>query len=337
MSSIQSVLPVLVLVDTSSDGAVGRLIFSPGKPRSAVVLFDNAPPEIHDFGRAQLRGNRMQGYSVVLNEKTLATKPGGKPLAFRDRAACAAYRPGQDELAMVFASEGDKPDCTVWRINPANGASLPSVYFDNPSSVVYSSDGELLAVGGESGVVTVFRLQANGVAAELRTVNVGSAVRSMVFEELEHQLFVATDCNMLVSVFYEVEDDVPVRHGVVNDERSIDNMSLSALAYHPGSNLLASGGIGKEVWVSNQAKGGGRQIALRQATRILGLQFAEKEDCLVVTGDHGVELVSFSIDSEHLPVFEPRTVTFTSIVNLAGCHHYGELLFIGTLMTLPQD
>jgi len=128
-----------------------------------------------------------------------------------------------------------------------------------------------------------------------------------------------------------------VQRGIINDECSITNRSLETLAYHPNSNLLAAGGIGKEVWVSNPARQSGRSIALRQATRILGLQFAEKEDCLVVIGDHGVELVSFSIDSEHLPVFEQRTVTFTSIVNLMGCHHYGELLFIGTLLSFPLD
>ncbi|MCC6981208.1 MAG: hypothetical protein IT343_22995 [Candidatus Melainabacteria bacterium] len=337
MSSIHTVLPVLVLVDTNGKGSAGKIVFSPGKPRSAVVLFEDAPPEVHDFGNAELTGSKMQGYSVLLGPHTLATKPGGKPLSFRGRAACAAFRPGKDELALVFAAEDDSPDCTVWRINPVNGADLPSVYFDNPSSIVYSSDGELFAVGGQNGDVTVFRLMENGEAKEVRTVGVGGAVRSMVFEELENQLYVATDRNMLVSVFYEVEDDLPVQRGIINDECSITNRSLKTLAYHPNSNLLAAGGIGKEVWVSNPARQSGRSIALRQATRILGLQFAEKEDCLVVIGDHGVELVSFSIDSEHLPVFEQRTVTFTSIVNLMGCHHYGELLFIGTLLSFPLD
>lgn len=338
MSSIQSVLPVLVLVDSNSTGAGGKIVFSAGRPRSAVVLFDDAPPEIHDFTKAELGGNRMQGYSVILQEKTRATRPDRKVLAFRDKAACAAYRPGKDELAMVFSADGEKPDSTVWRINPMNGTSLPSVYFDNPSAVVYSSDGELLAVGGANGIVTVFRLAASGEAVEIRTIDVGGAVRSMVFEELEHQLYVATSCNMLVSVFYEVEDDAAKRRGVIDDEgEQITNMSLNALAYSPSGNLLAVGGVGNEVWVFNPLKDKGGMIRIRACTRIVAVQFSAAADTLVAVGDQGVELISYSLDSEHLPVFERNTVTFRSIVNLMGCHHYGEFLFIGTLLCLPAD
>lgn len=337
MSSIKSLLPVRVLVDTGGSGTNGRMIFSPGKAKTAVVLYEDAPPEIHDFGKAELLGNRMQGHMCVLDETTKVTRRGGQPLGFRDPAGCAAYRPGKDELAIVFRTPGEEAhDSNVWRLNPSTGQSLPSIYFDNPSALAYSSDGELMAVGGASGMVTVFRLEPNGDAVELRTVPVAGGVRNLVFEELNHQLYVANENNMLVSFYYYVEDDVPVRRGVdVEGEDRIDNMCLKALAYSSGSNLLATAGIGKEVWVSNPLKEQGRMIKLRKATRINALQFDEKSDTLVVLADSGVELVKFALDSEHLPVFEQRTTTFSSIINLVGCHHYGDFLFIGSLLSEP--
>jgi WD40 repeat protein len=301
-----------------------------------VLLFEDAPPELHDFGKAELKGDKENGYVVELDPSTLVTKADGKPLAFRDPAGFVAYRPGKDELAIVFRSlDEETHDSTVWRINPNNGSPLPSVYFDNPTAVAYSSDGELLAVGGSDGTVTVFRVDQSGQACEVRTVSVAAAVKALVFEDLSRQLYVANENNMLVSFFYEVEDDMPVQRGVeVEDGTTVHNMCLSALAYSESANLVATAGIGNEIWVSNPLTGRGRVIRVRKATRILDLQFDDLSDSLTVFTDVGVELVAFALDAEHLPVFEARTVKFSALMKMVGCHHYSDFLFIASLLVV---
>lgn len=335
MSSIHSVLPVQVLIDIAHGGTSARMVFSPDKPKTAVLLFEDRPLQVHDFSKTPLEGDRHSGYVVVLSPDTLVTNGLGKPLTFRDPASCVAYRPGVDELAIVFRTPDEEShDSTVWRINPSNGSPLPSVYFDNPTAVAYSSDGELLAVGSSDGIVTVFRLEQSGRAVEVRTVNVAGGVRSLVFEDLNRQLYVANENNMLVSFFFEAEDDMPVQRGVhVEDGTTINNMCLSALAYSAGSNLLATGGIGNEVWVSNPLTACGRVIKLRGANRIHSLQFDERSDSLTVFADSGVELVAYALDAEHLPVFEERTCKFSPRMEMVGCHHYGDFLFIASLMS----
>ncbi len=334
MSLIHSVLPVQVLIDPAHGGASARMVFSPGRPKTAALLFEDAPMQLHDFGKAQLQGSKEDGYVVELGPSTLVTSLHGKPLTFRDPAGCVAYRPDNDELAIVFRSpEEVSHDSTVWRINPKNGSPLPSVYFDNPAAVAYSSDGELLAVGGSDGKVTVFRLEQSGEAIEVRTVNVAGGVRWLVFEDFNRQLYVANENNMLVSFFFEVEDDMPVQRGVhLEDGTDINNMCLSALAYSAGSNLVAAAGVGNEVWVSNPLTSCGRMIKLRNATRVHSLQFDEMSDSLTVFADSGVELVSYALDFEHLPVFDERTCKFTPLMEMVGCHHYGDFLFIASLI-----
>jgi len=333
MSSIQSVLPVQVLIDSASGGTPKQMLFSPVLPKTAILLFENAPPELHDFGKAQLKGDKEDGYVVELDPSTLVTTTGGKPLVFRDPAGCAAYRPGRDELAIVFSSEDeDSSDSTVWRINPNNGSPLPSVYFDNPTAVAYSSDGELLAVGGADGTVTVFRVEESGDAREVRTVNAAGGVKALVFEDLNRQLFVANENNMLVSYFFEVDESVPVRRGVhVEDGATFDNMCLSALAYSEGSNLLAYAGVGNEIWVSNPLTETGRMVRIRNASRVHSMQFDDRSDSMTVLSDVGVELLEFALDSQHLPAFEQRTVRFTPLMKMVGCHHYSDFLFIASM------
>jgi WD40 repeat protein len=336
MSTIQSVLPVQVLIDTASRGSPVSMVFSPLVPRTAVLLFEDAPPELHDFGKAPLRGDKESGYVVELDPDTLVTKRDGKRLTFRDPAGCVAYRPGKDELAIIFRSPDEEShDSTVWRINPSNGDQLPSIYFDNPTAVAYSSDGESLAVGGSDGKVTVFRLEKSGEAVEVRTVEVSGGVRSLSFEDLGRQLFIANENNMLVSFFYEVEDDVPVHRSIeVEDGTKVSNMCLNALTYGEGCNLLAAGGVGNEVWVSNQLTGRGRVIRLRNTDRVRTLQFDYSSDTLTVFTDVGVELIAFSLDAEHLPVFEERTVKFSPLMKMVGCHHYSDFLFIASILVV---
>ncbi len=118
--------------------------------------------------------------------------------------------PARTSWRLYFAALTKKThDSTVWRINPGNGSYLPSVYFDNPTAVAYSSDGEFLAVGASDGTVTVFRLEQSGEVCELRTVNVFGGVKSLVFDDFNRQLFVANENNMLVSFFFEEEDSMP--------------------------------------------------------------------------------------------------------------------------------
>ncbi len=336
MSSIHSVLPVQVLIDSASGGTPARMVFSPVLPKTAVLLFEDAPPELHDFGKAELKGDKENGYVVELDPSTLVTKADGKPLKFRDAAGFVAYRPGKDELAIVFRSPDEEThDSTVWRINPGNGSPLPSVYFDNPTAVAYSSDGEFLAVGGSNGTVTVFYVEQSGEVCELRTVNVVGGVKSLVFDDLNRQLYVANENNMLVSFFFDVEDDAPVQRGVqMEDGATIHNMCLSALTYSEGANLLATAGVGNEIWVSNPVTNTGRMIRVRKASRIHSLQFDDLSDSLTVFTDVGVELVEFALDAEHLPVFQQRTVKFSPLMKMVGCHHYSDFLFIASILVV---
>lgn len=336
MSSIHSVLPVQVLIDSASRGSPVRMVFSPVLPKTAVLLFEDAPPELHDFGKAELRGDKENGYVVELDPSTLVTKADGKPFGFRDPAGFVAYRPGKDELAIVFRTpDEDAHDSTVWRINPGNGSPLPSVYFDNPAAVAYSGDGEFLAVGGCDGTVSLFSLEQSGQARELRTVNVSGGVKSLVFDDLNRQLFVANENNMLVSFFFDDDESVPVQHGVqVEDGATIHNRCLSALTYSQGANLLATAGVGNEIWVTNPVTNTGRMIKVRQATRIHDLQFEDLSDSLTVFTDVGVELVEFALDAQHLPVFQQRTVKFSPLMKMVGCHHYSDFLFIASLLVV---
>ncbi len=336
MSSIHSVLPVQVLIDSACGSTPARMVFSPVLPKTAVLLFKDAPPELHDFGKAELKGNKENGYVVELDPSTLVTKADGKPLTFRDVAGFVAYRPGKDELAIVFRSPDEEThDSTVWRINPGNGSPLPSVYFDSPTAAAYSSDGEFLAVGGSNGTVTVFYVEQSGEVCELRTVNVVGGVKSLVFDDLNRQLYVANENNMLVSFFFDVEDDAPVQRGVqMQDGATIHNMCLSALTYSEGANLVASAGVGNEIWVSNPGTNTGRMIRVRKASRIHSLQFDDLSDSLTVFTDVGVELVEFALDAEHLPVFQQRTVKFSPLMKMVGCHHYSDFLFIASILVV---
>lgn len=334
MASIHSVLHVQVLVDSAGGGTKATVVFSPGKPKTVVVLFEDAPPEVHDFGKTELQGDKESGYVVVLDADTRSTNAQGMPISFRDVAGAAAYRPGSDELAMIFRVEGEEThDHTVWRFNPSTLESLPSIYFENPSCVAYSNDGEHLAIGGSDGTVTVFRLDESGEAVELRTVNVTGGVICMVFEDIDHQLYVATENHRLVSFLYAGDEDFPLQRGVeLEDGATINNMCLKALAYSAEHNLIAAAGIGNEVWVSSPTRGRGRVLRFRNATRINSLQFDGRSDAVIAFGDVGVELVAFSLDAENLPVFEERTVRFSPRMKMIGCHHYGDFLFVASLI-----
>ncbi len=111
-------------------------------------------------------------------------------------------------------------------------------------------------------------------------------------------------------------------------------MCLSALTYSEGANLLAAGGVGNEIWVSNPLTNTGRMIQVREASRIQNLQFDDLSDSLTVFTDVGVELVEFALDAEHLPVFQRRTVKFSPLMKMVGCHHYSDFLFIASLLVV---
>ncbi len=72
MSSIHSVLPVQVLVDSASRGSPVRMVFSPVLPKTAVLLFEDAPLELHDFGKAGTEGRqrkRLRGRAGSLHAR----------------------------------------------------------------------------------------------------------------------------------------------------------------------------------------------------------------------------------------------------------------------------
>ncbi len=195
MSSIHSVAPVQVLIDSPSGGTPARMVFSPvAAENRSVALSKTPPPELHDFGKAGLKGDKENGYVVELDPSTLVTSADGKPLTFRDVAGFVAYRPGKDELRRSFSAALTKRRMTQRSgvSAQATGSQLPSVYFDGPTAVAYSSDGEFLAVGGSDGTVTVFYAEQSGEVSELRTVNVLGGVKSLVFDDLNRQLYVAS-------------------------------------------------------------------------------------------------------------------------------------------------
>ena len=139
----------------------------------------------------------------------------------------------------------------------------------------------------------------------------------------------------LVSYFFEVDESAPVRRSVhVEDGATFDNMCLSALAYSEGSNLLAYAGVGNEIWVSNPLTETGRMVRIRNASRVHSMQFDDLSDSMTVLSDVGVELLEFALDSQHLPVFEQRTVRFTPLMKMVGCYHYCDFLFIASMLVV---
>lgn len=337
MSQIDKVLPVQVIIDPSRKGTPMRAVMSPLQPRSLVLLYEDAPPEVHDFKRAELQGDRESGYVLQLSEGTLAVgSKTRKPIVFRDAARSASYRPGFDEVALIFGNDDGVSDDSVCRFNPVTGEQIEPIYFANPTAVAYSPDGSMVAVGGGDGEVTVFLLTQTHDVEEIRSVRVPGGIRALVFEELLSQVYVATENNALISFSYNNEEDEPVRRTLqLVGGRHINNMCLNTLAYSQNCNLVGAAGVGNEVWVSNPLKASGRYITLRETTRIWTVQFDHESDTLAIFGDFGVELVEFSMDAEFQAAFSQRTIRFSPRFQMVGCHHYGHFLFIASI--LPED
>lgn len=71
MSQKQSVNVVPVLVDPAHKGTPSRLLFSPNRPSSAVLLYEDAPPELHDLRINGLNDEMRDGEVVEMNAGSL--------------------------------------------------------------------------------------------------------------------------------------------------------------------------------------------------------------------------------------------------------------------------
>lgn len=320
---------VPVLVDPYHKGTPTRVLFSADEPSSAVLLYEDAPPELHDLRIAGLKKEMNKGDVIEMNS---LTRMDG--LKFRDPACSAAFRPGHDELAFAFG-EGD---AFVHRLDPVTGQKLEAVYFENPVCVNYSSDGELLACGANDGTVTIFSLESDNEAVELRSVKLPAAARAIGFDELSNMLVVATENNALIEFAINSDEDTPVKRGVMlEDGTQFKSMQINSVAYGDDG-VIAYAGVGNEIWVASAFQRVGGFARLRAATRIYGLQFVEGKSSIVAMTDAGVQILSFELNDEQRPVFDQEVMHFPLIhaeMPMIGCQHFGTMLCVASV--LPPD
>ena len=321
---LKAVVPVLV--DPAHKGTVKSILFSPGKAHSAVVIYEDAPPEFHDLRAAGIKPVMNDGDVVELNSQSRVDA-----LRFRDAVSAVVYRPGRDELALGFG-EGD---CYINRFNPISGQRFESIYFENPVCLAYSSDGELLAAAGSDGTVTVFRIDLDDEAVELRSVQLPASARAMCFDELSGLLVVAAENNALIEFSYNSDEDAPVNRGVqFEDGSTINAMQLKALAYGDDG-VIAYAGVGEEVFAASCLQRTGGAARLKETTRTHWLQFVENESVLVALTDGGVQILTFVLNEDRRPIFDSKVVHFRPIapeMQMAGCRHYGSFICIASVL-----
>lgn len=322
--SLKAVIPVLV--DPLHSGSVPKVVFSPGKASSAVVLYEDAPPELHDLRAAGVKENLNDGDVIELNS---VSRIDG--IKFRDAAVNVAYRPGCDELAVVFG-EGDS---FINRVNPLTGQMLEAVYFENPVCVAYSSDGELLAASAVDGTVTVFRLDMEGEATELRSVSLPARARSIAFDELSGLLVVATENNALIEFSYNTDEDQPLNRGVqLEDGTEFKAMQIKSVVYGDDG-VLAYAGLGNEIWMASVLQRQGGVASLRHTTRVHALQCVEGESTIVALTDGGVQILSFELNEDRRPVFHKNVMHFRPLspeMQMVGFRHYGSFICIASVL-----
>lgn len=322
--SLKALVPVLV--DLAHAGTVKSVVFSPGEARSAVVLYEDAPPEFHDLRVAGMKPEMEDGVPVELNSVSRVDC-----ICLRDVASAVAYRPGRDELAIVF---GDG-DCYINRINPLSGERGESIYFENPVCVAYSSDGELIAAGSADGQVSVFRIGLDDEAEELRNVQLPARARAICFDELSGLLVVATENNALIEFSYNSDEDEPVNRGVqLEDGSQFRAMQIKALAYGDDG-VIAYAGVGDEIWMASALQRLGGLARLKSTTRVHALQCVENESSIVALTDGGVQVLNFELDEERRPVFQKQVMHFRPIapeLPMVGFRHYGSCLCIASVL-----
>lgn len=319
---------VQVLLNPSQPFNPRKMLFSPGKPRSAILLFEDAPPELHNLRNAGLKAEMADADIVEINSNSRIGR-----LQFRDAASAAAFRPGHDELAIVFG----QGDTYVHRVNQVNGSKLEPIYFENPVSVAYSSDGNLLVAGSSDGTVSIFRLGTTEDTEfdELRCVHLPAAARALGFDELSGLVLVATEHNDLVEFPFNAEEDQPLRRGVqLEDGCQYNSMQLNTIAYGDDG-VIAFAGVGNEIWLANSYDRQGGCAPLREATRVYFLQFVPGKSILVAHTDIAVHIMRFEMNADHRPVFDKRVTLFRPLsprITQIGCQHYGNMICIASVL-----
>lgn len=329
MSDLKSTLTVLVLLDAQTGASPRKVLFEPGSPRTVLVIFDDAPPQLHDLTKCQLQGNKESGYVVELNAKSL------RSTFFRSTAGAAVYHPCAGQLALSFVE-----DCCIYRIDLGRDQLLEPIYcqFANadewPVSLAYGDEGQLLAVGGSKGTILVFRISADGESELELSASVSGAAQELTFSVVTGELLVATDFNCLFSIGLADEAEPVSLGALIDDQQQINNMCLKTITCDSSTGLIAYAGVGNQLFVSNPLRHKGVRPSLRSMNRISSLQFVPDSNTLVVLGDGGIELIEFTLDDFRLPVFQPKTMRFQPALEAVGCHHFGDFLFI--LSVLPE-
>lgn len=314
-----------IFIEEQPQERITNVVFSPKKPDTLCVLYEDHPPFFHDLRKAglpaaiqmALAGEQPEPLIVTDHTAFLKTR-------FRSSAVSVAYR--GDAEAAVAHGEGDG---FVYRVLPRRGEQLEPICFDNPSRVVYSRDGELMAIGSTDGRVALYRI--DGPEAELiREVKLDSAVVALVIDEAAKEVLAATDFHGLSSFSINGTDDSPIRNGVNVENDSVTAMKTLCLATSDDG-FVGWAGIGNQVWVSNPYLRRGQVSAYGGVNRVRSMQFVDGSDKLVLFAEDVVKLARYSVDEQHQPVMDSNTVTFHSLgegFRMVGAHHYGSLLCI---------
>lgn len=316
-----------VFVDQQPAEKTTGIVFSPERPDTCIVLYEEHPPFVHDLRKA--------GFLVALEQVKAGLEPDPVRLSdetvlpnFRARqpAVAAAYRADTGEFAIAFGED----DTAVYRFHPRSGTRLEPVAIENPTAVHYSPDGQFLVAGSASGEVVTNHLTADGVTV-MRTTRLGSRVVQLGIEDkVETKVFAATDYNGLCSfhLHADEEEDAPIRHGADVEGRGlVDKMKLKALAVSDHG-IVAYGGIGNEVWLQSSYGGQGQVFALTELERIHALQFVDVRNELVVVSDGCVKVLKVIMDAERRAGVDANSLTFRSHERfpLVAAHKYGDML-----------
>ncbi|MBY0358486.1 MAG: WD40 repeat domain-containing protein [Candidatus Obscuribacterales bacterium] len=307
--------PVSLIVDFVAGDTVRDVIFSPGSPRFAAVLFEASAPRFYDLQKA--------GLVQAIAEATVGKRVADCPLKddslvampFSDPASFIAIHPQGDEVAVAF---GDQ-DELVYRFNPLSRRKFTPLPAENVVSLAYSSDGSMLATGGSDGVVSVFKLDHENDEVELECeATVRGAVRSLCFEHEGDYLRIATDHSSYIRLQLSGYDSGDwERQALTLDSGTsvVNAIKLNHIACCPTTGLLGFGGIGREVWLFNPDYGQGAYLLSTKHERVSKIQFLEGKDEILVFGDGGIEVIAFMRDCFDLPHCSCLGVAYSSAEN----------------------
>ncbi len=210
-------------------------------------------------------------------------------MAFRPIAKTEINAERNQEVAIVH---GDNSPRVVF-YDITLGALMEPLYFARASAVVYSKQGDKLALGNTSGRVCIYDLNSGHKRKELLSVEVcKSAIVRLEFTGQGESVFVLTAGGAVYCV--ELSTGLVTQRDLSGGDEDVD-FECWAHAMHEDARIAALAGSCHRpsgccnVWILNIDKGHRQVIRTGHKRYVRRLQFVGEQQ-LLVFGDQGVEV-----------------------------------------------